>query len=385
MKILKITALFLLSFSILFTSCEPENIDTTTETKEVEDRTENKLVSRSNPVNGEGILLGCVAIPYPFSMSTINENVVEINSEDDFISALEDTVDYITDFIYPLTIVVDEEETTAASTEELGEIFAECIPDEGWSQEDFPAYLIDETYCVSLVYPFNVTDIEDNVIEVDSETNFIDLLAEYEILFYEFPLSVSDNETGEITEINSEAEFFDALLNCSQNNPQGDTISWGGEIACFEIVFPVSVILEDGTIVEVADENELTVLQLEHNVVTFTYPLTVVNIETGIEYIVESEQQLFALLIECFGDIEFAFPVDPIYEQHGTCYDIVFPVTVITNFVDENTVETAEELEAFLGQNAEIKAPFNIELPDGSILEVSTQTLFEFVTILENC
>jgi len=67
--------------------------------------------------------------------------------------------------------------------EELAELFAECLPDGGWEEGDFPAYLINfETSCYTLQYPIDLQDVNGDVITAENEAEFTGAISE-EIYF----------------------------------------------------------------------------------------------------------------------------------------------------------------------------------------------------------
>ncbi len=385
MKQIKFFALLLLGFGMLLTSCTPENVEEIIDTTvEVDDKIENKIITRSLPNGDEGLILECVSIPLPFSFVTINDNIITIETIEDFEDVIEDTVDYVVDFVYPLTIIIDDEESTVNSIDELGEAFASCIPEDGWSYDEFPAFIIDESYCVSLTYPLEVTDIEGNIIEIDSEEDFIDAMASYEVLFFNFPMTVVDNETGELVEVANEDELFEALVNCDAFNEPCDSIEWGGEVACYSLVFPLDVELIDGSTVTVETEEDFNVLILGNEVANFVYPLDLLNEETGETITVNSDEELITAIISCSGFISLEFPLDAMLEVNGECFDLNYPVTVY-DFNDAIVVNNEEELESYEGLGYLIQVPFSITLPNGDIMEVTSLNFFEFLELLENC
>ena len=138
MKQIKYIAFSLLVFGLFFTSCTPENIDVEDVEIVVQDKTENNLVTRSNTTTENGVLLACLTIDFPFFVTTVNGETIEILDADDFEFAFSDTSNYIVDFIYPLSITQEDgTSSTTNSIDELGELFASCIPDDGWNNAGF--------------------------------------------------------------------------------------------------------------------------------------------------------------------------------------------------------------------------------------------------------
>ena len=386
MKQIKYITFLLLAFGLFFTACTPENFDVEETEIVVKDKTENNLVTRSNTTTENGVLLECLTIDFPFSVTTVNGETIEILDADDFESAFSDTSNYIIDFIYPLNITQEDgTETTANSIDELGEQFASCIPDDGWNNAGFPAFLIDDEYCVNLVYPYNVIDLNDNIYEVDTEETFVDLLATYGILYYEYPITVVDNTTGDEQSVTDEAGLFEALFSCDNANQPSDSIIWGGALACYDIVFPLSVILDDGSIVELATEDELTILQLDQNVVNLSYPVTLEDPNDGTVFVVNDSNELGIYLLACVEMNGFGIGINDDLNNIGDCFELVFPVTVLTPNGDSFDVNTMEELESYSGQDVALLAPLTFVFDDGSTFILTIDTLFDFLELADNC
>ncbi len=386
MKQIKYIAFSLLVFGLFFTSCTPENIDVEDVEIVVQDKTENNLVTRSNTTTENGVLLACLTIDFPFFVTTVNGETIEILDADDFEFAFSDTSNYIVDFIYPLSITQEDgTSSTTNSIDELGELFASCIPDDGWNNAGFPAFLIDDEYCINLLYPYNVTDLNDNIYEVDTEEIFVDLLATYGILYYEYPLIVVDNTTGAEQSVIDEADLFEALFSCDNANQPSDSIIWGGSLACYDIVFPLSVILDDGSIVEVSTEEELTILQLDQNVVNLSYPITLEDPTNGTVFLVNDSNELGDYLLICVEMNGFGIAINDVLNNIGDCFELVFPVTVLNQNGDSFNVNTMQELESYSGQNVALLAPLTFVFDDGTTFILTIDTLFDFLELADNC
>lgn len=121
-----------------------------------------------------------------------------------------------------------------------------------------------------------------------------------------------------------------------------------GRYGCYELVFPVGIVLPNGTTVEV-DSYDAIKQQLriwfEANsdrrrphrgarpLINFVFPISVVT-ENGDVLSVEDENALLRLRIECSGTFEQHGPRG--HGRHGlSCFEIVFPITI--EFPDGST------------------------------------------------
>ena len=398
---------FLFVLGLLVASCSKEsNITEETNPGQIqptEEIEQNSLLTRSES-SEDGLDLDCFTILFPFDVIDSEDETYTITSTEDFESIFDPNGEtYIVDFVYPLNI---EDEDGTASTidnaEALGEAFANCLPN-GWEVDAFPAYLINlENSCLTLQYPITVTDIDGNESTYDDEESFVAALAE-EPLFFVFPLSLS-NQDGETIVVNDVDELLTALFDC--NGLDIDTTIWDDDygfdyIGCYEIVFPFSVVLTDGTVVEVNDHMEYCDLLLEGNIQGFAFPLTLVG-EEG-EIVVNSQEELEALLEDCYdwdgpgeiGDVFIlatgAFGFDP----SGTaCYTISFPMNVVEvdlngNTSEEITINNLDELmelvTGFPGESLyNVVYPVTLTINESGEVVVLEQ-LEDLFQVLENC
>jgi len=383
MKFYKFLAILLVCFSVVLTSCEKDEIDTPEIETEVKDKVQNSLITRTE--NGDdGLELECYNIDFPFQMETVNGNIVDVTEEEDFDEIFGDSIDYVVDFVYPLTLSNDEGETMIVNDiDELGEAFASCIPDSGWGEESFPAFYFGEEYCVTLDFPVNLEDVEGNVITANDEAEFVDALASNEALFFSFPISVTDNTTGESYEVNSDDELFESITNCEGSNQPCDSTLYGGSLGCYDLAFPVSFILLDGSTVTANDEDELAAVLLGDEIENFAFPITLIDIETQEEFEVADEEALFEAFAACFGFDLNAIPAGLLLEGEGECYSINYPLTIENQSGETAVITSTQELEQYLNDFYTVVGDVILTLPDGT--EVTISSVADLVEILENC
>ena len=349
---------------LLFTSCEKENvvINSETEFPELVENTEsNPLISRASG-DGEGVELGCFTILYPFSLVTEEGSEGLFESNEDFETFDEETL-YV-DFVYPLTISMDDEESSVSNGEELGNLFASCVPTGGWEDGDFPAY--DITYgnsCYTLNYPVQLINLEDEVISVESEEELINALS-LDLYFFVYPFDMT-HEDGEVVTVNNMDEIFEALIECNGFNGDSE-VDWEQDfeyIGCYLFSFPFDVVLPDGEIVTVNNHMEFCDLMLIGEVVDFVYPITFTDFD-GNAVTANSADELQTLLDDCDDwnggggdehfDDHFLIWIGAISEEEGglACYTIEYPIS-FTNTEDESilTVDSLEDYnDEFLGE-----------------------------------
>jgi len=306
MKLFKSFLLPLLALTLVFTACEREaeidEIEVPDITVPAPETVESvNVYARNNGQNDEGLDFDCFVVLYPFAL--VNDEGAEyaINEEADLV-ALQDTE--IIDFVYPLDVDQDGELSSIASGEELAMLFAGCIPDGGWDDGFFPAYLISfDNSCYEFVYPISLENWEGETVTANNESEFNTAITNEPHNFI-FPFSIVD-EDGEVISVADIDELFDALFDCNGFSV-GDSTVWDYEvgfeyIGCYMVEFPIDIVLDDGTVVTVNNHEEMCEYMFEGSIADYTYPLTLIS-EEGEEVVVGSAEELEELLAECWED-----------------------------------------------------------------------------------
>ncbi len=123
-----------------------------------------------------------------------------------------------------------------------------------------------------------------------------------------------------------------------------------GRRGCYELVFPVSIVLPDSSIAEVNSYEEMKAALRTYFVangtghphrrphLSFVFPISVVS-QDGEVITVDADTNLRALRAVCAGTFGNHGPVG--HGNHGlSCFDIVFPLTVL--FPDGTTATAAD-------------------------------------------
>lgn len=399
MKFSRILFFLVLSALVVFTSCRKEELseDIITETPVIpEVATYNPLVAAmvTNSSSAGSLDLGCFSVDMPFDLS-VDGTIVTINTEGDFETAIPVDAEYV-DFVYPLNITYPDGETaTVADGEELGEAFATCIPDTGWSENAFPAFLICElNSCYQIVYPLNLVDGSGNTYVANDENEFIELIATVYDLFFEFPVSMVDEDGNTVT-AGSDEELFELLAACDVVTWPSDTTwndtTWTGggfnQLGCYEIAFPMNAVDQNGNTVVINDENEFVNALLNGDIIDLAYPITLID-EDGNTLSVADEAGLIEAIESCEG--VFFNPIDAgVFFMNSTnlgfadCYTVLYPVN-LSDF-DGNTATASNDAEAMELINSGqwlVELPVTIEQDGVSITITDSMELY---TIWAEC
>ena len=419
MKKINLLLLIFAAFMFTFTSCtedpisDQEIIEIPTD---IDEDMYNPLldnIENRDDLEG-GLELGCFSIDVPFSLD-VDGTIVEINTFEDLENAFDfDSTDVAinVDFVYPLAITYEDGETAElADGEALGEAFALCIPDEGWETPDstgfdgtFPAFLITElNSCYELVYPVTLQDIDGTTYVANNEEELVDLLASENFLEFVFPISLED-EDG-ITSAASGDELFDLLINCQEQPWDGGDdetdcpLNIGG-IACYDITFPVTFSTVDGGELVINDYEELSTAFLNGNITDFVYPVTLVEIGTDESVTVNDNDELNDAIDACWegtsgngGGIDSTGGVAVFFflganDLEIDCYDVNYPVDVITMDGTQVTFDSADDIDTAFETGENI--PMDLVYPVSATLTesgevVTIESAEGIFALFENC
>jgi len=390
MRALRIFSLLFIVGLLALTSCQKETIvDTQVETPTVEPTVKetNELFSRSR-MSQDGMEFICFDVLYPFDLLLEDGTSATISSEDD----LNTFMGIAVDFVYPVDIQFEDGTMqTIDSNEALGEVFVECFPDTGWDHDEFgdwfvPAWEINfDNSCLQLVYPITVLSVDSVATTVNNETELTDLLIT-DIFSFSFPLNLEDEDGNSVVAADAD-ELFELLSACSGGDIHGG--SGIGTFACYELEYPLDLLLADGSTVTVNDDNEFADYLLNGEAIGFAYPLNLID-EEGNVTTVNSDDELNDALIAC-NDIGTGGgdPGDPGQMGDFLCYDFGYPLSITDMITGEViTFADATEFENYVMINP--AGAFNLAYPvtlinveDGTVVTVEDEE--EFILALEDC
>ncbi len=321
--------------SIFLSSCQKDNFDLIEAEKEElkpEINGFNDLTNRMLPDEmGDGIKLGCFMIETPFDVVDEEGVTHTINEKEDLLNLRQERI-RVKDFVYPLQITYEDGEARAIEdAAALGRAFAACLPGGDFDFDYFPAYAINfDNSCLTIKYPITVMKMDSSEVEIEDEATLSALLAaEEDKVFFTFPMELYDEEEN-IKTANSAGELKRLLLECNEGDRDYD--DWDGDFSglrCYDLVFPLEVVLINGEIKEVEEPEDLRRLLFYGKVKEFVYPLALLTQE-GEEFEVASREELKAALEECEGwhDRDGGWDVGVLFFGGMECFEIAFPIEV---------------------------------------------------------
>ena len=257
----------------------------------------------------------CFTINYPISISTSDGIVYTVNSDDE-VEALYDELPEDAEilFNYPIDVTLLEDGTvlTLADDEAVDELFEACFGDAYHCDEDEYDALEE---CFNLVFPLSVALPNGDIVMVNSEEDIdalYDTLSEEEDLELVYPLQVELELDNSTVTVNSEEEIEVLLDTCEEayEEEEGEEEDHGCDEEdfelfedCFTIVYPFSVTMEDGQVIELSDEEAvealMDTLEEEGVEVELNFPIQVTLVSDGSTVSLADEEALDELLESC--------------------------------------------------------------------------------------
>ena len=393
MKLLGKYSLLFLAALLIFTSCGKDNMDevgTTVDPPVTQDTEYNPLLNRTL-MSSDGVLLDCFTVNFPFEMVDEDGQTYLVESEDDWNNLWDQDEIVCVDFVYPLNITdADGAASTIADVDALAEAFASCLPDGGWDEGDFPAYLINaDNSCYELVYPISLVDINGETTVVNDEAEFNGAVAE-ELQFFVFPFNLLHEDGAEITVANID-EVFDALFSCSGWDDDED-IDWevGFEyIGCYTIAFPLDVINGDGEVITVNNHMELCDLMITGELAGYAFPMTITD-EDGNDIVVNNQDELDAAIDDCPEVVEPDESIFLLFSLYSDlnftdCYTINYPITILLE--DASSIEINNNIEFDNSMSNEniigMVIPVSVTLTDGTVVELNNEN--DYFNLISGC
>ncbi len=237
-------------------------------------------------------------------------------------------------------------------------------------------YLDSEEDCFTINYPYSFEDDQGNVTEINNDADLeayienIDSNSPFSFM-YVFPLNIT-LVNGTTSTIDSLDALFTAIIECED----GDINDPNGSSECFEFNFPLGVVLDSGQTVEVNSQEELFSIP---NAVDFAYPITV-TLTNGTVATINDPGAFDGLYNTCYE-------IDDDIEDN--CFEIVYPLNLIQDNGTITTVNNDDEFNDFiesLGAEDFFTLTYPINVVD---LETEEQQTVnnddEFIALLENC
>jgi len=391
----------------------------------------------------------CFEIAFPVELILGGESR-SINSEDEFVEVLQTHRENSNNpppklyLDYPVNVVLfkSNEVIQLNSSNELEDLFRKCKEDrgdfnnddkdEGWHNDfDFSVF---RNNCFEMSFPVELV-LDNEKISINNPDELSETLRGYREnnnhapkIALSFPINVVLLNGNESVQLNSQDDIRGLLRECREgfggfNNDDRDEIDWE-EIhesfefeflrnQCFQIEFPVSFSIQDGSLVSADSYEGIIGIFVEETQINngdfpelnLAYPVTVTLHTDRSSIAINSEEEFEKLYEECelkweednWEDVDWE-EVDIVANQlqeilRNDCYKVQLPISITTEADDviefdsfEDIIETLIELH----RNNEIdfeevalNYPISVVSEDGVIEEIKSEEDFE--KLFEDC
>ncbi|MBK8242936.1 MAG: hypothetical protein IPK88_05895 [Saprospiraceae bacterium] len=287
-------SILVLTLITLFSSCQKELLSSET-TEESTD-----LVSRTVPEPGNSLGKPCFTIVFPVQVQLHDGTIKVINNEGVLrdlnlkTRRLAHKLKSIINFVFPFEVILDDgTNSIITNKEELKLLLDSCNP----TDKNHP----DKTPCFEFVFPITLSFADGTTQSATSAENLATILREWHKLnpkatqrpSFVFPLDVLlDNGTTQT--INNQEELNQIASRCKvkRGNPNHTA-------HCFELQFPYTVTLSDGSVKNISSELDLQELRTNKVRFKLNFPIQVKLIDSGDLVIISSVEELKRLQHSC--------------------------------------------------------------------------------------
>lgn len=245
--------------------------------------------------------------------------------------------------------------------------------------------------CFEFVYPISLTDENGNTQTVN-DNNALEAAfdaAENNDMELDFVYPFQIIMEGTTKTINTDEDFDSVLEDCDYFDDDDCECEHDEDEECFEVNFPITLIMPDGSNVVVNDEDEFETTidnYYDNNPndtgdVDVVYPFSVTLLEDDTVVIINNEAELDDLFEYCEYDFE------------DECFDFVYPLTVSFPDGSTATANDDDELETIFEtwennnpnaiQEPQLVFPVTIIYEDGNTETVQTEA--ELEELFEDC
>jgi hypothetical protein len=250
----------------------------------------------------------CFDFVYPVTLELDDNSMVVVNNSTEFDDLVMNGQNghFVIDINYPFDVEQNGVTSTIANSVEFQALMDSCYNSGGPSGQVYyanllPSYIFDG--CFTLNYPITIVYNDGTTQVVNNNTEYDDALmnstSTHYVVDYQYSFTITQN--GNIVTINDINEFYNALNSCCQ----GPAVSFTDSL-CFEFVYPVTLVYNDGSTLTVNNNTEMNDAfsrannTQQHHVETFQYDITVT--QNGATIVVHNDQEFQQLIDACYNN-----------------------------------------------------------------------------------
>lgn len=199
--------------------------------------------------------------------------------------------------------------------------------------------------CAEIVYPITLNNSDGSTTTINDDDELIEAIEDAifddtNVPTIAFPIQVINEDDITVT-VSTEEELFEIFEACFGD--WDDDCGCDDEFeACFEINYPITLVMPDGSQVVVNDDDELETAidnyydanPNDSNDVSVVYPITVTMLDDSSTVTINDDDELDELFEECFD------------EYFEDCFEIQYPISILMPDSTTITANSEEELDS---------------------------------------
>jgi hypothetical protein len=350
----------------------------------------------------------CFELSYPVNLVDFEGNEYTVTNVEEFIDLIS-TNDMLF-FSWPLN-VIDEDGNIHSlnSADEFFELMFSCEEydnpcDSTWFENDSIYYGVEYLGCYEIVFPISVYNENGEVVELADADALMNLIFNggYFTTFV-YPFQLLDLE-GNVITVEDEAQLNELMADCWDDPFVGSgqdimffffSTAAMGDDACYSINYPITVESWDSSYNQINSDQEFMEYMNANEYFALQYPVSITYLEDNSVFTLNSSEDIESLIETCdqgwtgggehADALLFFFSSGMMGEE--ACYDIVYPITVELWDSTATTINSDLEFMDLFNQNEffTIQYPVTVVLNDGSGSEAILNHQEDLFELINDC
>jgi len=241
--------------------------------------------------------------------------------------------------------------------------------------------------CMTIQLPFGLVDDKGVKHLIVNEASFNILLHDtlsFVIVDFVYPV-ILNNDLGDAIIVNNLFEFGSSIANCIPDAGQiGDAWLINFDNSCFKIEYPISVMTDNNSRVNILNERDFILLS-DTSSSSFIFPIALLDVNNN-RFEIKNITDLYRQLATCNGTLHDSTIVWNSNFSYIACYEIVFPISLkITNSDNILMVKNDYELGSILLQGRFEEYVFPLTIKDLNLNNVSVADQDELDVLIDQC
>jgi len=279
---------FAIIFTLFLVSCEKHAIcdkcseDTDTVVKRIMEESGTEIDE-----DGTFKKFNCFEFVFPIDINLPDNATATVNDVEALKTEIRNVADQDKELlkevslVYPIEVIYKDATKTIDERKDLMRIFVSCYG----HKKEFKAP------CFKLNFPVEIIDVDGSQLTISDFKDLKEQVKSKEEFDFVYPVTVTTLKEKEEIELNSKEEIQDLRKDCYGKEDAKET--------CFELDFPVTVLIEDGTSFIANDWQDFKVNLNANDKFNLEYPVSITYTD-GTQETVDDEDEMIEIKKDCF-------------------------------------------------------------------------------------